>query len=202
MARESEHYPWYGFERNRGTRPRRTRWPSPLGCTPFHRKSWAFVEGLLFRPEAAAGELRSHLLRDRPTRLGWAPGHGVQEHVRSRSVEASCTESMTGPADPVSKTTSARCSRCRHGPRGGRSGQDGQRDGSRSSMAGASITTVSRGPGKGGIRFHQSVTANDGEGTGRRDERSSAPWSTSPSASERGVMVDPRFCPDTASSSG
>ena len=60
MARESEHYPWYGFERNRG-------YPAPAhkmalatwGCTPFHRKSWAFVEGLLFRPEAAAGELEA-----------------------------------------------------------------------------------------------------------------------------------------------
>ena len=47
MAGESEHYPWYGFERNRG-------YPAPLhkmalaawGCTPLHRKSWAFVDGL------------------------------------------------------------------------------------------------------------------------------------------------------------
>jgi len=47
MALESEHYPWYGFERNRG-------YPAPLhkmalatwGCTPLHRKSWAFVDGL------------------------------------------------------------------------------------------------------------------------------------------------------------
>jgi len=51
MAVESEHYPWYGFERNRG-------YPSPShkmalaawGCTPFHRRSWAFVGGLLFQP--------------------------------------------------------------------------------------------------------------------------------------------------------
>lgn len=47
MALESEHYPWYGFESNRG-------YPAPVhkmalatwGCTPFHRKSWAFVDGL------------------------------------------------------------------------------------------------------------------------------------------------------------
>lgn len=51
MAEESEHYPWYCFERNRG-------YPTPAhkmalatwGCTPFHRKSWAFVSNLLFRP--------------------------------------------------------------------------------------------------------------------------------------------------------
>ena len=51
MAEESEHYPWYCFERNRG-------YPTPAhkmalttwGCTPFHRKSWAFVDNLLFRP--------------------------------------------------------------------------------------------------------------------------------------------------------
>lgn len=51
MAAESEHYPWYGFERNRG-------YPSPLhkmalaswGCTPLHRRSWAFVAGLMYRP--------------------------------------------------------------------------------------------------------------------------------------------------------
>jgi ribonuclease HII len=51
MAKESEHYPWYGFERNRG-------YPAPLhkmalatwGCTPIHRRSWAFVDGLWYRP--------------------------------------------------------------------------------------------------------------------------------------------------------
>jgi ribonuclease HII len=58
MARESEHYPWYAFERNRG-------YPAPVhkmalaswGCTPLHRKSWAFVGGLLFRPELTAAEI-------------------------------------------------------------------------------------------------------------------------------------------------
>jgi ribonuclease HII len=56
MACESEHYPWYGFERNRG-------YPAPLhkmalaswGCTPFHRMSWAFVEGLPWGPPSAIG---------------------------------------------------------------------------------------------------------------------------------------------------
>lgn len=51
MAEEAEHYPWYGFERNRG-------YPTPVhkmalttwGCTPIHRSSWAFVDGLWFRP--------------------------------------------------------------------------------------------------------------------------------------------------------
>jgi len=58
MAAESDHYPWYGFERNRG-------YPTPThkmalaawGCTPFHRRSWAFVGGLLFRPAGYHGRL-------------------------------------------------------------------------------------------------------------------------------------------------
>jgi ribonuclease HII len=51
MALESEHYPWYGFESNRG-------YPAPThkmalaawGCTPIHRLSWAFVDSMYFRP--------------------------------------------------------------------------------------------------------------------------------------------------------
>jgi ribonuclease HII len=51
MAEEAEHYPWYAFERNRG-------YPTPAhkmalatwGCTPIHRTTWAFVDGLWFPP--------------------------------------------------------------------------------------------------------------------------------------------------------
>jgi len=51
MAEEAESYPWYGFERNRG-------YPTPVhkmalaswGCTPIHRTTWAFADGLWFRP--------------------------------------------------------------------------------------------------------------------------------------------------------
>lgn len=51
MALEAEHYPWYGFESNRG-------YPAPFhkmalaawGCTPIHRRSWAFVDSMYFRP--------------------------------------------------------------------------------------------------------------------------------------------------------
>jgi ribonuclease HII len=51
MALEAEHYPWYGFESNRG-------YPAPChkmalaawGCTPIHRRSWAFVESMYFKP--------------------------------------------------------------------------------------------------------------------------------------------------------
>ncbi len=64
MAEESEHYPWYGFERNRG-------YPAPAhkmalatwGCTPFHRRSWAFVGGLLFRPEITPAEIEAFTCR-------------------------------------------------------------------------------------------------------------------------------------------
>ncbi len=56
MAAESAHYPWYGFEQNRG-------YPTPLhkmalatwGCTPFHRRSWVFVDGLYYRPPGLSG---------------------------------------------------------------------------------------------------------------------------------------------------
>ncbi|MGD0082020.1 MAG: ribonuclease HII [Acidimicrobiales bacterium] len=68
MAKESEHYPWYGFERNRG-------YPSPShkmalaawGCTPFHRRSWAFVEGLLFRPAGYHDRFRPLAIDDEET---------------------------------------------------------------------------------------------------------------------------------------
>ncbi|MGH9291907.1 MAG: ribonuclease HII [Acidimicrobiales bacterium] len=64
MELESEHYPWYGFDRNRG-------YPTPVhkmalaawGLTPFHRRSWAFVEALGYRPSGwlslGAGGLES-----------------------------------------------------------------------------------------------------------------------------------------------
>ncbi len=51
MATEAEHYPWYGFESNRG-------YPAPVhkmalatwGCTPFHRRSWSYVDAMYFKP--------------------------------------------------------------------------------------------------------------------------------------------------------
>lgn len=66
MALEAEHYPWYGFESNRG-------YPAPAhkmalaswGCTPFHRRSWAFVESLCYRPAGFEElALRRRLLRE------------------------------------------------------------------------------------------------------------------------------------------
>lgn len=72
MALESEHYPWYGFDSNRG-------YPAPvhkmalqaLGCTPLHRHSWAFVEGLYYRPAGWAELLaRRGLLREPENPLG------------------------------------------------------------------------------------------------------------------------------------
>lgn len=66
MAKEAEHYPWYGFESNRG-------YPAPvhkmalaaLGCTPIHRHSWAFVDGLYYKPAGWAELLlRRGLLRE------------------------------------------------------------------------------------------------------------------------------------------
>jgi ribonuclease HII len=47
MAEEAEHFPWYGFESNRG-------YPAPVhkaalaawGPTVIHRRSWIFMEGL------------------------------------------------------------------------------------------------------------------------------------------------------------
>lgn len=72
MATEADHYPWYGFERNRG-------YPSPLhkmalaswGCTPLHRKSWAFVAGLMYRPPGwDASLLRSGLAGEAEDPLG------------------------------------------------------------------------------------------------------------------------------------
>lgn len=66
MALEAEHYPWYGFETNRG-------YPAPAhkmalatwGCTPLHRKSWAFVDGLWYRPAGwAESALRRGVLRE------------------------------------------------------------------------------------------------------------------------------------------
>ncbi len=51
MADEAEHYPWYGFESNRG-------YPAPVhkmalatwGCTPLHRRSWSYVDSMYFKP--------------------------------------------------------------------------------------------------------------------------------------------------------
>jgi ribonuclease HII len=79
MALESEHYPWYGFERNRG-------YPAPIhkmalatwGCTPIHRRSWAFVDGLWYRPpgwEALA--LRRRLLGEAEDALGEDVAHDL-----------------------------------------------------------------------------------------------------------------------------
>ncbi len=56
MAVEAEHYPWFGFESNRG-------YPAPVhkmalaswGCTPLHRRSWAFTGGLMFPPVGFVG---------------------------------------------------------------------------------------------------------------------------------------------------
>ncbi len=65
MAAEAEHYPWYGFDSNRG-------YPAPahkmalqaFGCTPIHRRSWAFVAGLCYKPAGWAELLaRRGLLR-------------------------------------------------------------------------------------------------------------------------------------------
>lgn len=54
MALEGEHYPWYGFERNRGyPAPQHKMALATWGCTPFHRRSWAFVDTLQFRPAPA-----------------------------------------------------------------------------------------------------------------------------------------------------
>jgi ribonuclease HII len=51
MAVESDHYPWYAFERNRGyPAPQHKMALATWGCTPLHRRSWAFVEGLLWQP--------------------------------------------------------------------------------------------------------------------------------------------------------
>jgi ribonuclease HII len=51
MAEESEHYPWYAFDRNRGyPAPHHKMALATWGCTPFHRHSWAFVDGLMWRP--------------------------------------------------------------------------------------------------------------------------------------------------------
>lgn len=51
MAEVADHFPWYGFERNRG-------YPTPAhkmalaawGCTTIHRTTWSFVDGLWYRP--------------------------------------------------------------------------------------------------------------------------------------------------------
>jgi ribonuclease HII len=51
MALESEHYPWYGFESNRGyPAPSHKMALNAWGCTPIHRRSWAFVDSMYFRP--------------------------------------------------------------------------------------------------------------------------------------------------------
>ena len=51
MALEAEHYPWYGFESNRGyPAPSHKMALATWGCTPLHRRSWAFVDSMYFRP--------------------------------------------------------------------------------------------------------------------------------------------------------
>jgi ribonuclease HII len=51
MVLESEHYPWYGFESNRGyPAPSHKMALAAWGCTPIHRRSWAFVDSMYFRP--------------------------------------------------------------------------------------------------------------------------------------------------------
>jgi len=53
MALESEHYPWYGFESNRGyPAPSHKMALAAWGCTPIHRRSWAFVDSMYFRPSS------------------------------------------------------------------------------------------------------------------------------------------------------
>lgn len=52
MVAESEHYPWYGFESNRGyPSPSHRMALSAWGCTPLHRRSWAFVDAMYYKPE-------------------------------------------------------------------------------------------------------------------------------------------------------
>lgn len=72
MGLESEHYPWYGFDSNRG-------YPAPVhkmalqawGCTPLHRHSWAFVDGLCYKPAGWLELLlRRGLLREPEDPLG------------------------------------------------------------------------------------------------------------------------------------
>jgi len=59
MAVEAEHYPWYGFERNRGyPAPHHKMALATWGLTPFHRHTWAFVETLKWRA-AGSPEVRS-----------------------------------------------------------------------------------------------------------------------------------------------
>ena len=89
MEVESEHYPWYGFERNRG-------YPAPVhkmalatwGCTPFHRRSWGFVEGLWYRPSASGP--RRGLLREPEDSLGDDVAHdlvGAARYPHPRDAE-------------------------------------------------------------------------------------------------------------------
>lgn len=74
MALEAEHYPWYGFESNRG-------YPAPVhkmalaawGCTPLHRRSWAFVEGLCYRPAGLEELWQRRLLGGLGRPVGIAP---------------------------------------------------------------------------------------------------------------------------------
>ncbi|MHB8245965.1 MAG: ribonuclease HII [Acidimicrobiales bacterium] len=92
MALESDHYPWYSFERNRG-------YPAPAhkmalatwGCTPIHRRSWAFVGGLWYQPAGWEGSaLRRGILREAEDALGddvahdlvGAPGHPHAGHAK------------------------------------------------------------------------------------------------------------------------
>ena len=79
MALESDHYPWYGFERNRG-------YPAPVhkmalhhwGCTPLHRRTWAFVDGLWYRPPGwVESALRRGVLREAEDALGEDVAHDL-----------------------------------------------------------------------------------------------------------------------------
>jgi ribonuclease HII len=79
MALEAEHFPWYGFESNRG-------YPSPAhkmalaswGCTPIHRHSWAFVGGLQYRPSGWEELLlRRGILRQPEDSLGDDVAHDL-----------------------------------------------------------------------------------------------------------------------------
>lgn len=81
MAAESEHYPWYGFEQNRG-------YPAPAhkmalaawGATPLHRRSWAFMDSLYYRPAGLSGSalcVARGLLREAEDPLGQDVAHDL-----------------------------------------------------------------------------------------------------------------------------
>jgi ribonuclease HII len=56
MMAQSEHYPWYCFERNKGyPTPSHKAALAAWGCTPLHRSSWAFVDYLCYQPPGLVG---------------------------------------------------------------------------------------------------------------------------------------------------